>query len=79
MMRIVLLIMAAACFIGLAYHAMSAGRIDQEIPLTPTESRKDARQAKSACTVRRVLILAQRLPNGKAIPVMVAVVTVPCE
>lgn len=78
-MKLVLWIISAAILVGMAYHALSAGRTDQEIPLSATESVRTARQAKSACTVRRVLILAQRLPNGKSIPVMVAVVTVPCE
>jgi Flp pilus assembly protein CpaB len=77
-LKIIILIIAAACFIGMAYHAWPAGRTDQEIPLSATESRKDAVSAKAQCTRQRVLILAQRLPNGKAIPVMVAVVTVPC-
>lgn len=74
-MRVLVPVILAAVLVGLAYHAWPAGRTDQEIPLSATET---ARQAKTPCTRQRVLILAQRLPNGKSIPVMVAVVTMPC-
>ena len=78
-MRPVLVILAAALIIGAAYHAWSSPNLKAETPLLGTQSLKEKLPAKPRCMRPRIFILAQRLPNGKAIPVMTAVVMVPCE
>lgn len=77
-MRPILVILAAALIIGLAYHAWASPNPNQETPLTATQTAKEAISRKQRCATTRVFILAQRLPNGKAVPVMAVVARVPC-
>jgi hypothetical protein len=77
-MRPVLWVICATLLLGMAYHALAAPQPYSERPSFRPQIAKEAKQAVPACIRHRVLILAQRLPNGKTIPVMVAVVAVPC-
>jgi len=66
-------------FGSIASDAFASPNPKAEMPLTATESLKESVPSKPRCMRPRIFVLAQRLPNGKAIPVMTAVVMVPCE
>lgn len=78
-MRIILFAICAAILIGLAYHALSAPQPFMERPSFRPQTAREAKNPIHRCMTLRKFILAQRLPNGKAIPVMVAIVAVPCQ
>ena len=78
-MRLILAIIALAFFIGLAYHVFAATNPDTETPSIRPETSTRAKREIVRCIPPRILIVAQRLPDGTRKPIATLFVPGTCN
>lgn len=78
-MRPVLIVIATAIILGIAYHAFAATSPYREHPSVSPHSLKEARETSPGCVTAKIIVLALRLPDGRLIAARTFVVFVPCN